>query len=121
MERSDNPLLSDWTTPHALPPFDLVQPEHFAPAFQAAWAAHRAELDAIAAQAEEEAKNDSKPAPFGGVQQAIENAGVEDSTPPILCYFWIAGDLTGPWSADAALGPGNHAASSAALAVIDFP
>ncbi len=48
----DNPLLSAWTAPHALPPFDAIRPEHFAPAFEAAMREHRAELDAIAAQAE---------------------------------------------------------------------
>lgn len=68
MNRSDNPLLSDWTTPYALPPFDRVQPEHFAPAYQAAWAAHRAELDAIGAQAE--------PPSFENTLAAFDRSGV---------------------------------------------
>lgn len=46
---NDNPLLSTWTTPHGLPPFDAIKPEHYAPAFEAAMAEHRAEVDAIAA------------------------------------------------------------------------
>nr|HPG86923.1 hypothetical protein [Spirochaetales bacterium] len=46
---NDNPLLSTWTTPHGLPPFDAIRPEHYAPAFEAAMAEHRAEVDAIAA------------------------------------------------------------------------
>ncbi len=46
-----NPLLQDWHTVHGLPPFDLIEPGHFAPAFAAAMQAHRAELDEIAAQA----------------------------------------------------------------------
>jgi len=45
-----NPLLQDWNTPYALPPFAEVKAEQFAPAFQTALSAHRAELDAIAAQ-----------------------------------------------------------------------
>ncbi|HEY4081930.1 MAG TPA: M3 family metallopeptidase [Burkholderiaceae bacterium] len=49
---TDNPLLAPWTAPHGLPPFAQAQPEHFVPAFTAALAAHRAELDAIASQAE---------------------------------------------------------------------
>ena len=49
---TDNPLLTDWTAPHGLPPFAQTQAEHFVPAFTAALAAHRAELDAIANQAE---------------------------------------------------------------------
>jgi peptidyl-dipeptidase Dcp len=44
-----NPLLAPWDTPHGLPPFAAVQPAHFRPAFDAAWRAHRDELDAIAA------------------------------------------------------------------------
>ena len=46
---STNPLLSAWTGPYGLPPFDTIRAEHFEPAFEAALAAHRAELDAIAA------------------------------------------------------------------------
>jgi len=46
-----NPLLQDWAGPHGLPPFADISPAHFQPAFDAALAAHRAEIDAIAAQA----------------------------------------------------------------------
>ena len=45
-----NPLLADWTTPFALPPFDLIRAADFAPAFEAAMRAQRAEVEAIAAQ-----------------------------------------------------------------------
>lgn len=45
-----NPLLQDWTGPQGLPPFEALQPAHFAPAFEAAMAAQRAEIEAIAAQ-----------------------------------------------------------------------
>jgi peptidyl-dipeptidase Dcp len=41
-----NPLLQPWTAPHGLPPFDAIEPEHFAPAFEVAMREHRAELDA---------------------------------------------------------------------------
>jgi len=44
-----NPLLAAWQTPFGLPPFAAIRPEHFVPAFDAALAAHRAEIDAIAA------------------------------------------------------------------------
>ena len=47
-----NPLLQDWTGPHGLPPFADITPEHFPPAFEAALAEHRAEVAAIAGQAE---------------------------------------------------------------------
>jgi peptidyl-dipeptidase Dcp len=49
---SSNPLLNDWDTPYGLPPFADIRPEHFAPALRAAMQTNRAELDAIAAQAE---------------------------------------------------------------------
>jgi len=48
----DSLLLQDWTAPYGLPPFDRVRAGHFEPAFDAAMQAHRAELDAIAAQVE---------------------------------------------------------------------
>jgi peptidyl-dipeptidase Dcp len=45
-----NPLLADWTTPFALPPFDLIRAADFAPALAAAMQAQRAEVETIAAQ-----------------------------------------------------------------------
>ncbi|MFN3647308.1 MAG: M3 family metallopeptidase [Gemmobacter sp.] len=44
-----NPLLADWTTPFALPPFDAISDADFAPAFDAALAAARARVAAISA------------------------------------------------------------------------
>jgi peptidyl-dipeptidase Dcp len=46
---ADNPLLSSWSAPFGLPPFDALQPAHFAPALTEAMRQHRQELDAIAA------------------------------------------------------------------------
>ena len=46
----NNPLLEPWHTPHGLPPFERFEPAQFPPAFEAAMRAHRAELEAIAAQ-----------------------------------------------------------------------
>jgi peptidyl-dipeptidase Dcp len=45
-----NPLMKPWQTPGQLPPFGAVEAAHFAPAFEAAIAEQRAELDAIANQ-----------------------------------------------------------------------
>ena len=42
-----NPLLAQWNTPHQTPPFSKIKVEHFEPAFDAAIACSRAELDAI--------------------------------------------------------------------------
>ncbi|HKO67125.1 MAG TPA: M3 family metallopeptidase [Burkholderiaceae bacterium] len=43
-----NPLLENWDEPFGLPPFERVKPEHFAPAFEQAMAAHDADIDRIA-------------------------------------------------------------------------
>ena len=43
-----NPLLQAWNTPYTLPPFDLVKPHHFLPAFVHAMENHLAELNEIA-------------------------------------------------------------------------
>ena len=62
-----NPLLADWNTPFGVPPFNLVQTEHFIPAFDAALKAHLAEIDAITA-------NLSAPT-FDNTIVAMERAG----------------------------------------------
>lgn len=53
MTDHDNPLLAPWEAALGLPPFTAIRPEHFAPAFSQALAAHRAEVDAIAADSAE--------------------------------------------------------------------
>ena len=62
-----NPLLGKWSTPFALPPFELIEPRHFAPAFAAALKAHKAEIAKIAAQT-------SRPT-FANTIVALERAG----------------------------------------------
>jgi len=47
---AQNPLLADWSTPFDLPPFDAVAPADFLPAFEAAMAEGKAEIDTIAKQ-----------------------------------------------------------------------
>ena len=42
-----NPLLRPWQTPFETPPFDEIEPEHFMPAFEQAFADHAAEIDVI--------------------------------------------------------------------------
>ncbi|WP_137843442.1 M3 family metallopeptidase [Microbacterium sp. 2FI] len=44
---NDNPLLSPATLPYGLPDYTLIRPEHYLPAFEAAFAAHRREVDTI--------------------------------------------------------------------------
>ncbi len=64
---TSNPLLQPWDTPFGLPPFDQIRAEHFVPAFEAACAAHLAEIDAIAAQAE--------PPTFENTVAALDRSG----------------------------------------------
>ena len=61
-----NPLLAPWDTPFALPPFDRIRDEDFAPAFDAALAASADAVRAIA--------GDPAPATFDNTVAAMELA-----------------------------------------------
>ncbi|MFN8890820.1 MAG: peptidase M3, partial [Alphaproteobacteria bacterium] len=64
---TENPLLTPWTTPFGLPPFAAIDAAHFPPAFEAAMAAHRAEVAEIGA-------NPTAPS-FANTIEALEGAG----------------------------------------------
>ncbi len=64
---SSNPLLQTWTTPFQVPPFDLIRPEHFAPAFDQAMREHLAETAAIGA--------DPAPPSFANTVEALQRSG----------------------------------------------
>lgn len=65
----DNPFSeSRWDTPYGLPPFERIAPAHYVPAFDAALAAHEAEIAAIAA--------DPAPPTFANTAGAMERAGL---------------------------------------------
>ena len=64
---SSNPLLLPWSTPFGVPPFDLIRPEHFAPAFEHAMAEHRQEVAAIGA--------DPAPPTFANTVEAMQRSG----------------------------------------------
>ena len=65
---SSNPLLQPWDAqPYGLPPFEQVNAGHFVPAFDVALAAHRAEIDAIGA--------DARPADFANTVAAFDRSG----------------------------------------------
>ena len=63
----DNPLLSPWTTRFGEPPFSKVELAHFPPAFDAAIAEWRQEIEAI--------KADRRPPDFDNVILALERSG----------------------------------------------
>ncbi|XBQ16475.1 MAG: M3 family metallopeptidase [Oceanicaulis sp.] len=62
-----NPLLAEWETPFDAPPFDAISADDFLPAFEAAIAAHSAEIEAIATNPE--------PPTFENTLLAMETAG----------------------------------------------
>lgn len=62
-----NPLLTDWKTPFGVPPFDLIRPEHFPPAFAAAMEENLAEIAAIG--------TDPAAASFANTVEALERSG----------------------------------------------
>ncbi|WP_459695870.1 M3 family metallopeptidase [Acidisoma sp. C75] len=62
-----NALLTDWTTPYRLPPFDLIRAEDFPAAFAQAMAEHRAEIAAIGGAGEAPS--------FANTIEALEGAG----------------------------------------------
>ena len=62
-----NPFFAEWTAPYGLPPFALIRPERFPPAFDRGMAEHDAEIAAIAGAAE--------PPSFANTIEALERAG----------------------------------------------
>ena len=77
-----NPLLDTWTTPFGLAPFDQIKDTDFAPAFDAALARHKAEVDAIAA-------NPATP-DFDNTVGALEAAG-KDLDQVLSVFYTVAG------------------------------
>jgi peptidyl-dipeptidase Dcp len=83
---SKNPLLAKWTGAFGLPPFGDIAPEHFRPAFDEALPAHRAEIDAIAA--------DPAAPTFSNTIEALERSGrALDRVSNV--FFVLAGADTG--------------------------
>ena len=64
---TSNPFFEEWKTPFGVPPFDRIENRHYLPAFEKAIAAHKAEIDKIAANAE-------KPT-FSNTIEAMDRSG----------------------------------------------
>ncbi|WP_302781644.1 M3 family metallopeptidase [Alistipes finegoldii] len=62
-----NPLLAEWNTPHQTPPFSQIEFSDYEPAFDAAIACSRAEIEAIV--------NNPKKPTFGNTIVALERQG----------------------------------------------
>ncbi|SFO23486.1 peptidyl-dipeptidase Dcp Metallo peptidase. MEROPS family M03A [Roseovarius lutimaris] len=82
-----NPLLAEWTTPFDLAPFEAISDADFAPAFEVALSAARAEIEAIA---------DTPEAPtFANTIEAIEASG-KDLDRVLSVFFTLAGADSNP-------------------------
>ena len=66
-EAGANPLLKPWQTPFETPPFAEIEPEHFLPAFEQAFADHAAEIAAIT--------HDPSAPDFANTITALERSG----------------------------------------------
>jgi peptidyl-dipeptidase Dcp len=64
----DNPFFSDFATPFGVPPFDLIKPEHYVPAFERGMAEQKKEIAAITAN--------PGPPTFANTVEALERTGV---------------------------------------------
>ena len=82
-----NPILTTWTTPFQIAPFDSIADDDFAPALDQALADHRAEIDAIAANPE--------PPTFANTIEALEGAG-QGLDKVLSVFFTVAGADSNP-------------------------
>jgi peptidyl-dipeptidase Dcp len=62
-----NPLLQEWTTPFGVPPFPLIEPEHFLPAIKEGIVQQRKEVEVIATS--------PQPPAFANTIEALETTG----------------------------------------------
>ncbi len=51
-QMNDNPFFTEWKTPYGTPPFDLIEDEHFIPAFEKAIQKHDEEIEKIVVSSE---------------------------------------------------------------------
>jgi len=97
-----NPLLQRWATPYELPPFAALRPEHFAPALHEAMRQHRAEIDAIAQQAEAAsfdntlARLDASGRLLARVEAAFHNLCASETSPALQ---QVQREMAGPVAA----------------------
>ncbi|WP_336922364.1 M3 family metallopeptidase [Aquipuribacter sp. SD81] len=64
---ADNPFAAPSPLPYGLPPFDVIRPEHMAPALEAGMAEQRAQWEAVA--------TDPAPPSFANTVEALERSG----------------------------------------------
>ena len=82
----ENALLEYWNTPYQTPPFDRITVEEYAPAFDAAIAEARAEIDSIVNNPEEPT--------FSNTIEALERSGAKLSRVSSLFFNLLEADGT---------------------------
>lgn len=87
MTKLTNPVLSDWTGPFELAPFDTIKDTDFAPALDMALAEHRGEIAAIATATD--------PATFANTVEALETSG-KALEKVLSVFFTVAGADSNP-------------------------
>lgn len=80
-EQSANPLIGAWSTPDGVPPYDLIKPEHYEPAFDLAISAAREQSLRIA--------NDPAAPTFANTIEAMERSG-RDLSRVASTFFTVA-------------------------------
>src|SRR4051794_393478 len=80
---SENPLLKPWQTPFETPPFTEIEPKHFLPAFEQAFADHAAEIAAIT--------HDPAAPDFANTITALERSGKLLSKVSAVFYDLVSG------------------------------
>lgn len=68
---NDNPFFSTFNTPHNVPPFDLIKPKHFIPAFERAMKIQKEHVDGVI--------NNTEAPTFANTIEALEASGEEFS------------------------------------------
>ncbi|MCD1268763.1 M3 family peptidase [Microbacterium sp. MEC084] len=81
-----NPLLAPSPLPYGVPDYAAIRPEHYLPAFEAAFAEHRAEIEAIATREDEPT--------FDNTMVALERAGALLERVLLAFYTVSAADAT---------------------------
>src|SRR5438309_9733407 len=82
----ENPLLKAWQTPFETPPFAEINPEHFLPAFEQAFADHAAEVAAIT--------HDPSAPDFANTITALERSGRLLTKVSAVFYDLVSADST---------------------------
>ncbi|CUK01329.1 Peptidyl-dipeptidase dcp [Ruegeria denitrificans] len=82
-----NPILSDWTTPFEIAPFNAISDDDFSPALDQAMRVHNTQIDAIAG-------NPDTPT-FANTIEALEAAG-EQLDKVLSVFFTVAGADSNP-------------------------